>query len=183
MDLPNHESGLPIPISTTFGGGNHPHIIHGPPPPPPPPPPPTLLDIDPYNTTTNNNKVTVKYRECLKNHAAAMGGNATDGCGEFMPSGEEGTMDALSALPAPATGTSTEKTLKALLLLTHHTSSSPPLSSPERLWVRRGSSLHLTHLGTLTTNTTTTHNRWSCHTTWLGQSQMSRTSTRGGLGW
>nr|ABY61027.1 zinc finger-homeodomain protein 1 [Acorus calamus var. americanus] len=96
MDLPNHESGLPIPISTTFGGGNHPHIIHGPPPPPPPLPPPTLLDIDPYNTTTNNNnKVSVKYRECLKNHAAAMGGNATDGCGEFMPSGEEGTMDAL----------------------------------------------------------------------------------------
>lgn len=40
--------------------------------------------------------VVVKYRECLKNHAAAMGGNATDGCGEFMPSGEEGTMEALT---------------------------------------------------------------------------------------
>ncbi|KAL0908269.1 hypothetical protein M5K25_022757 [Dendrobium thyrsiflorum] len=25
------------------------------------------------------------YRECLKNHAAAMGGQAFDGCGEFMP--------------------------------------------------------------------------------------------------
>ncbi|KMZ76218.1 Zinc finger-homeodomain protein 1 [Zostera marina] len=37
----------------------------------------------------------VKYRECLKNHAASIGGNATDGCGEFMPSGEEGTMEAL----------------------------------------------------------------------------------------
>ncbi|TVU03649.1 hypothetical protein EJB05_50837, partial [Eragrostis curvula] len=37
----------------------------------------------------------VKYRECLKNHAAAMGGNATDGCGEFMPSGEEGSLEAL----------------------------------------------------------------------------------------
>ncbi|XP_010554332.1 PREDICTED: zinc-finger homeodomain protein 4 [Tarenaya hassleriana] len=37
-----------------------------------------------------------KYKECLKNHAAAMGGNATDGCGEFMPSGEEGTIEALT---------------------------------------------------------------------------------------
>ena len=37
----------------------------------------------------------VKYRECLKNHAAAIGGNATDGCGEFMPSGEEGSLEAL----------------------------------------------------------------------------------------
>lgn len=36
-----------------------------------------------------------KYRECQKNHAAAIGGNARDGCGEFMPGGEEGTLDAL----------------------------------------------------------------------------------------
>ncbi|KZV20180.1 ZF-HD homeobox protein-like [Dorcoceras hygrometricum] len=35
------------------------------------------------------------YRECLKNHAASIGGNVTDGCGEFMPSGEEGTLEAL----------------------------------------------------------------------------------------
>ncbi|XP_078441499.1 zinc-finger homeodomain protein 2-like [Wolffia australiana] len=31
------------------------------------------------------------YRECLRNHAAAMGGAVLDGCGEFMPSGEEGS--------------------------------------------------------------------------------------------
>ncbi|PIN20026.1 hypothetical protein CDL12_07283 [Handroanthus impetiginosus] len=37
----------------------------------------------------------VKYTECLKNHAAAIGGNATDGCGEFMAGGEEGTLEAL----------------------------------------------------------------------------------------
>ncbi|XP_057977843.1 zinc-finger homeodomain protein 4-like [Malania oleifera] len=43
-----------------------------------------------------NKKVVIRYRECLKNHAAAMGGNATDGCGEFMPSGEEGTLEALN---------------------------------------------------------------------------------------
>ncbi|XP_075484644.1 zinc-finger homeodomain protein 2-like [Primulina tabacum] len=35
------------------------------------------------------------YRECLKNHAASIGGNVTDGCGEFMPGGEEGTLEAL----------------------------------------------------------------------------------------
>ncbi|CAK9178514.1 unnamed protein product [Ilex paraguariensis] len=36
-----------------------------------------------------------RYRQCLKNHAASMGGNVTDGCGEFMPSGDEGTVEAL----------------------------------------------------------------------------------------
>ncbi|KAG8364030.1 hypothetical protein BUALT_Bualt19G0083800 [Buddleja alternifolia] len=39
--------------------------------------------------------VIIKYKECLKNHAASMGGNATDGCGEFMPSGEDNTLEAL----------------------------------------------------------------------------------------
>ncbi|WCJ25721.1 Zinc-finger homeodomain protein 9 [Euphorbia peplus] len=38
--------------------------------PAPPVPPPVILT----------------YRECLKNHAAAIGGHALDGCGEFMPS-------------------------------------------------------------------------------------------------
>ncbi|XP_022844342.1 zinc-finger homeodomain protein 2-like [Olea europaea var. sylvestris] len=37
----------------------------------------------------------IRYRECLKNHAAKMGGHAVDGCGEFMPSGEEGTPEFL----------------------------------------------------------------------------------------
>ncbi|XVE69869.1 hypothetical protein DITRI_Ditri10aG0026400 [Diplodiscus trichospermus] len=37
----------------------------------------------------------IRYRECLKNHAAGIGGNVYDGCGEFMPSGEEGTLEAL----------------------------------------------------------------------------------------
>ncbi|KAK8551852.1 hypothetical protein V6N13_120286 [Hibiscus sabdariffa] len=37
----------------------------------------------------------IRYRECLKNHAANIGGNVYDGCGEFMPSGEEGTLEAL----------------------------------------------------------------------------------------
>ncbi|KAL6575891.1 hypothetical protein OROHE_000362 [Orobanche hederae] len=33
-----------------------------------------------------------RYKECLKNHAVVMGGHAVDGCGEFMPAGEEGTL-------------------------------------------------------------------------------------------
>ncbi|GKV29923.1 hypothetical protein SLEP1_g38796 [Rubroshorea leprosula] len=37
----------------------------------------------------------VRYRECLKNHAASVGGSVFDGCGEFMPSGEEGSLEAL----------------------------------------------------------------------------------------
>ncbi|KAK3185198.1 hypothetical protein Dsin_032484 [Dipteronia sinensis] len=48
------------------------------------------------NVVPYNNRKMVRYKECLKNHAASMGGNATDGCGEFMPSGEEGTIEALN---------------------------------------------------------------------------------------
>ncbi|CAD5179228.1 unnamed protein product [Musa acuminata subsp. malaccensis] len=36
-----------------------------------------------------------RYRECLRNHAAAMGGQSYDGCGEFMPGGEDGSLEAL----------------------------------------------------------------------------------------
>ncbi|KAG8383332.1 hypothetical protein BUALT_Bualt04G0001500 [Buddleja alternifolia] len=71
-----------------------------------------LMTINPKSPTllqdNNNNKSSwssyklkkysggaIKYMECLKNHAAAIGGNATDGCGEFMPGGEDGTLEAL----------------------------------------------------------------------------------------
>ncbi|OIV94797.1 hypothetical protein TanjilG_21994 [Lupinus angustifolius] len=37
----------------------------------------------------------IRYRECLRNHAASMGSHVVDGCGEFMPSGEEGTPESL----------------------------------------------------------------------------------------
>ncbi|KAG6471169.1 hypothetical protein ZIOFF_072270 [Zingiber officinale] len=39
--------------------------------------------------------VSAKYKECLRNHAAALGGHVLDGCGEFMPGGEPETADAL----------------------------------------------------------------------------------------
>ncbi|KAF7127329.1 hypothetical protein RHSIM_Rhsim11G0117600 [Rhododendron simsii] len=100
---------IPIPINSSYGGGGHGHgghmnILHDPAPqnhiiptsapqiqiPSNAPTVPTSLEdnVVPY-------KKMVRYRECLKNHAASMGGNATDGCGEFMPSGVEGTLEAL----------------------------------------------------------------------------------------
>ncbi|KAL8230837.1 hypothetical protein R6Q57_000615 [Mikania cordata] len=35
-----------------------------------------------------------RYRECLKNHAASIGRTTIDGCGEFMPSVNDGTLEA-----------------------------------------------------------------------------------------
>ncbi|TQD73203.1 hypothetical protein C1H46_041258 [Malus baccata] len=35
----------------------------------------------------------VRYRKCLKNHAASSGGHVFDGCGEFMSGGDEDTLD------------------------------------------------------------------------------------------
>ncbi|EHA8588924.1 zinc-finger homeodomain protein 4 [Cocos nucifera] len=111
MDLSGHEGEIPIPITSAYIGGHgqsHGHtIMHDTPPlhhhpsngPPPPPPLPTAASEDhqhhPANPYSSKKGVVLKYRECLKNHAASIGGNATDGCGEFMPSGEEGTLEAL----------------------------------------------------------------------------------------
>ncbi|KAJ4966830.1 hypothetical protein NE237_018679 [Protea cynaroides] len=44
---------------------------------------------------SSGRKTLGRYRECLKNHAVSIGGQAVDGCGEFMAAGEEGTLDAL----------------------------------------------------------------------------------------
>ncbi|KAI9107336.1 hypothetical protein K1719_021724 [Acacia pycnantha] len=115
MELSSGEAEMQIPIkSTTYGGehgnghgheghGNmahHHHLHHG---------------QDPSNGSSITQKqalqdhhqdhgpymkkkkeVIIRYRECLKNHAASMGGTVLDGCGEFMPSGEEGTIEALT---------------------------------------------------------------------------------------
>lgn len=82
---------MPLPINTTYG---HNHIVplslnhHKPP------------FIDASNTISpppsSTMEMVVKYKECLRNHAASMGGKARDGCGEFMPSGEDGTLEALT---------------------------------------------------------------------------------------
>ncbi|KAJ7944278.1 Zinc-finger homeodomain protein [Quillaja saponaria] len=46
-------------------------------------------------STTTTIVPTIRYRECMKNHAASMGSHVVDGCGEFMPSGEEINPEAL----------------------------------------------------------------------------------------
>ncbi|GAA0139000.1 hypothetical protein LIER_00633 [Lithospermum erythrorhizon] len=101
MELPSQEGEMPIPISSAYVQGGHMihqdpssqndgHILPSNGPILPSSPLPHQNDLNvPFK------KVFVRYRECLKNHAASMGGNATDGCGEFMPSGEEGSLEAL----------------------------------------------------------------------------------------
>ncbi|KAE8728434.1 Zinc-finger homeodomain protein 5 [Hibiscus syriacus] len=56
----------------------------------------TSAAVAPISVSSNTKPSSlIRYRECLKNHAANIGGNVYDGCGEFMPSGEEGTLEAL----------------------------------------------------------------------------------------
>lgn len=59
---------------------------------------PTTQQVLPPRMTTSaaaDTTTLIRYRECLKNHAASTGGHVVDGCGEFMPSGEEGTPEAM----------------------------------------------------------------------------------------
>ncbi|KAL4183342.1 hypothetical protein AMTRI_Chr11g154710 [Amborella trichopoda] len=51
--------------------------------------------LDPLDSPLSKPSYLIRYRECLKNHAAAIGGHANDGCGEFMAAGEEGSIEAL----------------------------------------------------------------------------------------
>ncbi|XP_074578731.1 zinc-finger homeodomain protein 3-like [Curcuma longa] len=92
MDGSGHEGEMPIPITSAYLDGHDSPPLHhhrqpynGPPP----------FSEDHHSSYSTKRAVGIKYRECLKNHAASIGGNATDGCGEFMPSGEEGSLEAL----------------------------------------------------------------------------------------
>ncbi|KAE9596600.1 hypothetical protein Lal_00007445 [Lupinus albus] len=49
----------------------------------------------PHITAATTTTAAIRYRECLRNHAASMGSHGVDGCGEFMPSGVEGTAESL----------------------------------------------------------------------------------------
>ncbi|XP_073024189.1 zinc-finger homeodomain protein 6-like [Primulina eburnea] len=63
---------------------------------PPPPPPPAAATARVEAAAANfSNTSSIIFRECLKNHAAGIGGHVVDGCGEFMASGEEGTPEAM----------------------------------------------------------------------------------------
>ncbi|XP_064998689.1 zinc-finger homeodomain protein 6-like [Musa acuminata AAA Group] len=46
-------------------------------------------------TTVTAADIPTKYKECLRNHAAALGGHVVDGCGEFLPNGDPDTPEAL----------------------------------------------------------------------------------------
>ncbi|CAN4081271.1 unnamed protein product [Withania somnifera] len=63
--------------------------------------------INPLSFTTNNRTfknhrrqppctAAVTYKECLKNHAASIGGHALDGCGEFIASPDSSPSDPIS---------------------------------------------------------------------------------------
>ncbi|KAH0451374.1 hypothetical protein IEQ34_018673 [Dendrobium chrysotoxum] len=121
MDLSVHEGEIPIPISSNYVGGSGSHIQsqshnslpfhhHHPSNVPSLPlqTPTPLSSSSPFNSKKT---MSVKYRECLKNHAASIGGNATDGCGEFMQVGKKAHSKLSSAQLAIVTGTSTGKRL------------------------------------------------------------------------
>lgn len=57
--------------------------------------PQPVINTATTTSTSTTSSCRVRYRECQKNHAASMGGHVVDGCGEFMPSGEEGTTEGL----------------------------------------------------------------------------------------
>ncbi|NP_001151888.1 ZF-HD protein dimerisation region containing protein [Zea mays] len=87
MDFDDHDDGdeeemAPMPVSSSYDA---PPLAAGGFGAPAPPKPPGERAKAPGG----------RYRECLKNHAVGIGGHAVDGCGEFMPAGEEGTLDAL----------------------------------------------------------------------------------------
>ncbi|KAG5089484.1 hypothetical protein AAZX31_01G161400 [Glycine max] len=78
------------------------HNLYPPPPSlaPPQPQRPTLdpdlsTPIAPTSNPPRTSTPSIRYRECLRNHAASMGSHVVDGCGEFMASGEEGTPESL----------------------------------------------------------------------------------------
>ncbi|XP_061337798.1 zinc-finger homeodomain protein 6-like [Gastrolobium bilobum] len=88
---PDPNSSYPIATtsrtSTPIASGSNPTRTETPPPQPPLP--------QTARTRTRTTTTSIRYRECLKNHAASMGGHVIDGCGEFMPSGEDGTPESM----------------------------------------------------------------------------------------
>ncbi|XP_070048223.1 zinc-finger homeodomain protein 2-like isoform X1 [Nicotiana tomentosiformis] len=78
-------------------------------------------------TLRKNNVPIPRYRECLKNHAVGIGGQAVDGCGEFLPSGEEGTLDALKCAACNCHRNFHRKEVEGEILNFHHPTPPPPI--------------------------------------------------------
>ena len=53
------------------------------------------VELDREVEIGEKNSRSPRYWECMKNHAAGLGAQAFDGCGEFMPGGDPGTLEAL----------------------------------------------------------------------------------------
>ncbi|PON40879.1 Octamer-binding transcription factor [Parasponia andersonii] len=105
------------------------------------------------SSKTTQSSAIVRYRECLKNHAALSGGNVYDGCGEFMPSGEEGSLEALKCaacqchrnfhrkeidgesqlLYSPSSRRASSTTTNTTALMLNPLQLPPPLPSPSSL--------------------------------------------------
>ncbi|CAN0923657.1 Zinc-finger homeodomain protein 8 [Linum grandiflorum] len=69
----------------------------------PPPPPPLQTHLQRSLSLSNgviprrhHPMLSASYKECLRNHAAGIGGLALDGCGEFMPSSPNSSSSAAS---------------------------------------------------------------------------------------
>jgi ZF-HD class homeobox domain-containing protein len=87
------------------------------------------------NNNGNSNNIGVgngksRYRECLKNHAVGIGGHALDGCGEFMPAGNEGSLESLKCAACNCHRNFHRKETTDItgdpFLLTHHSHHPPP---------------------------------------------------------
>ncbi|XP_051124003.1 zinc-finger homeodomain protein 5 [Andrographis paniculata] len=85
---------------------------------------------DPNSGGGSKSKPRISYRECLKNHAANIGGHVTDGCGEFMPSGEEGTIEALKCAACNCHRNFHRKEHHGESAAVHPLQLPPPLPSP-----------------------------------------------------
>ncbi|KAG5138055.1 hypothetical protein JHK82_022786 [Glycine max] len=59
---------------------------------------PMAVPVAPPTNIVAQNSGKGKYQECLKNHGVSIGKHIIDGCIEFLPGGEEGTLEALKCV-------------------------------------------------------------------------------------
>ncbi|KAL3640880.1 hypothetical protein CASFOL_015848 [Castilleja foliolosa] len=95
MSMPGEEKELRMQASSLGYAVSNSGTLENPITTPPEKPRTITLGADPFSGGSKPTNPRIIYRECLKNHAANIGGNVTDGCGEFMPSGDDGTLEAL----------------------------------------------------------------------------------------
>ncbi|CAJ2636248.1 unnamed protein product [Trifolium pratense] len=53
----------------------------------------TSTQVEKSPVYVQNNSIKSNFKECLKNHASSIGGYAIDGCCEFLPASEEGSIE------------------------------------------------------------------------------------------